>query len=323
MKINFLTKLIGVSCFLCSCGSEIKTFKITVYSKGPLVGNMSESNLNQLNQIKQTIPKFETNGIQFVCKSADFVRLDLDSAGKIETRHSTANNIKIKMGVELSAEDLLNDYQDSTNIEFPGFLNDPKGTSNSEFPKDCIFISNLDSLDIIIQQNVEASTEEVNINIGILQVDHNKSTQFISEEQIIPPPQEIVSIPNVQLKKETINTSAKNTNLPKLRINLEVTDDQRELTWYNNSKKSQTSVNYEIIILKNNKQIVSKKNIISNKISCADLNSSKLLNIDCEYKLQINAIRTDDGMLYSEVYDIELLSPDKFTPRCHLNLLND
>ena len=320
MKINFLIKLIGVSCFLCSCGSEIKTFKITVYSKEPLVGKMSESNLNQLNQIKQTIPKFETNGIQFVCKSADFVRLDLDSSGKIETRHSTANNIKIKMGVELSAEDLLNDYQDSTNIDFPGFLNDPKGTSNSEFPKDCIFISDLDSLDDLIQQHVESSNEEVNIKIAITPSPNNESTIFEPTEEDDTINNEPNS--NVDDIKEPTPPII-NLGLPKLKINLRISDDERELLWFNNSKNSESQTTYDLTILKNNQKILSKKNLTINKISCADLNSSGVLNTDCSYKIQISAIRKADNTTITEVYDIELVSSDKFFPRCTLNRLDE
>jgi hypothetical protein len=114
-------------------------------------------------------------------------------------------------------------------------------------------------------------------------------------------------------------TPITSNTLPKLKIDLEVSEDQRDLTWFNNSKKSQTAVSYEIIILKNNKQIISKNNITTNKISCADLNTSRILNTDCSYKIRITAKREADGTECTKVYGIELTSPDKFFPHCHLN----
>jgi hypothetical protein len=82
-------------------------------------------------------------------------------------------------------------------------------------------------------------------------------------------------------------------------------------------------VTYELIILKNNQKIISKKNITSSKISCAELNSSGLLNTDCSYKIEVRARRDADNTTLTEVYDIELVSSDKFFPRCTLNLINE
>jgi hypothetical protein len=327
MKNNFFN-LFVISLLLCSCGSEIKSYKVAIYFKQPLNNRASESNVNCLNQLRNFIPKFENNGTIYICKSADFFRLDIDSNGKMETKHTIANEIKVTMGVELSSEDLLNDYQDSNNIFFPSILNNPTGLYNNAFPSDCILLSDIDSLKLIILSHIESNKADETIKIGLIPL--NKSQISLD---IIDPDQTERGEINIKESSETITTDDVNDldaprtplsqNLPKLRINLEVSDDEKELKWYHNSKKSQTEVTYEVVVYKNKRQIISKKNINSNSISCSELNDTRVLNTDCEYQVQIKAFRALDGMVYSETYDIELLSPDKFTPRCHLNLLNE
>jgi hypothetical protein len=323
MKINNFYVYILFSFFLISCASEIRTFDIKIYTKAPFSGNSTESNQIIGNQIKAYIPKFEIDGTQYVCRSAEFIRLDLDSIGQLRTKHTLANEIKIKMGVELSPEDLLNDYQDSNNVIFPAILSLPKLDSKVPFPFDCHVIHDIDSLKLLIQEHSKSGNHDKSIKIGIA-MDYPENS-----ETILPKNPNTEQNPTQSILPEIENTDAINKpsqteiNLPKLRINLEVSEDQREITWYNNSKKNEHPISYEIMIFKNNRQILTKKNITSNKISCSELNSSRLLNTDCEYKLQINALRTFDGMIHTETYDIELQSPDKFNPRCHLNLLNE
>jgi hypothetical protein len=118
------------------------------------------------------------------------------------------------------------------------------------------------------------------------------------------------------------NDIKSNSTFPKLIISPKISDDYTKIIWKNNVK-THSNIYYRITITKKNKIILIKDKIINNYISCSDLNNTGVLYSDCEYNMEISAIRESDRYTYSETYDIELINPTTFSPRCHLNKLND
>jgi hypothetical protein len=304
-----------------SCGSEIQKYNLTLISNGQLFNDSLEINTSTL---QNCIPKTIIDNRVFICDNVKFTRGDLNNqSANLIIDHTMANNIKIKMGIELSEEDKLNDISELSNIHFPGLFSLPNSNHNIEFPSNCsAIIQNIDSLENAIRNAILAADEDpIDITIGIdfrsLKTNNNEITIIAPEN------------PNTQTSANqqdeivvTKSANQNNTNYPNLKLNLEISEDQTELKWYNNSKNGIT-VGYNISIYKNNQKILTKSNITNNRISCTELNINKNLNVDCEYLLQITAIRTDDNKEFSETYDIELVSPSKFNPRCHLNLQNE
>jgi hypothetical protein len=270
--------------------------------------------------LTESIPKIIVNDQIYICDDVKFVRLDRSNeTSTLTIDHNLANKIKIKMGVELSEEDKLNDIAEASNIHFPSLFSKSNGKSKSNFPVECnTLIRSIDSLSNTLSNAILNDNNELDIHIGIDLIEELPQPPIIDEttkqksreEQIIKPTE----------PQEPKETTAK--DLPDLRFNLEISEDQSELKWYNNGRNG-TDVKYTITIYKNNQKIITKSNITTNKISCIELNHNKLLNVDCQYLIQIKAFRNDDKMEFSETYDIELMSPTKFQPRCHLNLQNE
>jgi hypothetical protein len=322
MKINKIlfntSKFFVLILSLSSCGSELKKYNLTLYSNGQIFDDSIQ--LNNSKSLTESIPKIIVNDQIYICDDVKFVRIDrFNETSTLTIDHNLANKIKIKMGVELSEEDKLNDIAEASNIHFPSLFSKTNGNSNNTFPSECaILITSIDSLNNSIVNAITNEESLLDLKIGI-----DTKHSIIQDSSIQNTPVESTKedqLPNVKIPKETIEPKV--NILPSLRINLEISDDQSELKWYNN-EKSGSDVKYTIIIYKNNQPIITKSNIHGNKISCLELNNNKLLNVDCEYLIQLKALRKEDNSELTETYDIELTSPTKFNPRCHLNLQND
>ena len=322
MKINkilFNTSKFFVLIFiLSSCGSELKKYNLTLYSNGQIFEDSIQ--LNNSKSLTESIPKIMVNDQIYICDDVKFVRLDrFNETATLTIDHNLANKIKIKMGVELSEEDKLNDIVEVSNIHYPSLFSKINGESKSNFPEECnTLIRSIDSLSNTLSNSILDGKNELDIHIGI------DLTEVLPQPPIFDDPAK-KGIPIEHTNKprepqEPKEPQAK--DLPDLRFNLEISEDQSELKWYNNGKNG-NDVRYTITIYKNNQPIITKSNIHGNKISCLELNNNKLLNVDCEYLIQLKALRKEDNSELTETYDIELTSPTKFNPRCKLNLQND
>ncbi len=322
MKIN--NKFVNTSNFfllifiISSCGSEIKRYNLTLYANGQIFEDSIQ--LNNSKALTESIPKIMVNDQIYICDDVKFMRIDRpNETATLRIEHNLANNVKLKMGIELSAEDKLNDIAEASNIHFPALFSEINGTSKSNFPSECnIIIQSIDSLSSFLSKALSNDSNKIDIHIGI-DTKHSLVQTTLDEPNPIARKKSEESI----LIRETEQIrDPQAPSLPNLKLNLEISDDQSELKWHNNEKNG-SSVRYTITIYKNNQPIITKSNIHGNKISCLDLNNNKVLNVDCEYLIQITASRKEDNTELTETYDIELTSPVKFNPRCHLNLQND
>jgi hypothetical protein len=300
MKIKniYVTYLVSLSFLLGSCQTESKSYKITLFTNGP-ISNFDSETETGLNKLKEVIPYFSIDSKQYLCSSAEFVRLDLNNnAEKLVVLHSMPNKIKIAMGVELSSEDLLNDYNDSSNIQYPKSLEIPtEGKFPKEFPNDCIICNNLDSLKIIIRNILDTSRISPHIKIGItianqvneIQPNNIISNKEKSKDETFPRSQkQIISNQKDTDEDGIINNLDKcpydfgldetgcPINFPKSSLGINKSDDGTHLTWNSPiSKKENKTIQYilEFYNLDNN-ELIAREILVNNyKYEIASLKS--------------------------------------------------
>ncbi len=300
MKIKniYVIYLVSLSFLLGSCQTESKNYKITLFSNCP-ISNFDIETETGLNKLRNVIPYFSIDNTQYLCSSAEFVRIDLNNkAEKLIVLHSMPNKIKISMGIELSSEDLLNDYNDTSKIQYPKLLNIPAEEKfQKELPIDCIVCNNLDNLKNIIKNILDTSKTSPHIKIGItapIKTEEIQLSSINSDKEKRKP----VIVPGSQkqhnsIQKDTDEDGIPNNvdkcpsvygldekgcpiNFPKSSLGINKSDDGIYLTWNSPiSKKENKSIVYtlEFFNLDNNELIATENLLNIFKFEIATLKS--------------------------------------------------
>lgn len=303
-----------------SCQTSVKLGpKVEIYINGPI---KPESEQFKFNELTECFPKLVVNNqnteTEYIFNNVNFIRIDLrNKKESMKIKNNFINSIKIKAGIELTADDIKNNLNESNElVSFPS-KHIKRPTNNKihkpyHFPKGCIMVSSIADMrkHLTTALSNPNNNNSSHIKFGFNVRPNNPKTIKVRNK-----------IPNHKSKREEINIIE--VKKPKVLTNSCETikpffvgfdNDYTEIKWNRKNK----GLKYKIQVTRDNKIIINKYDITSTRISLKELNEDGVMTVGPNYLFQLTGFCDENSV--TEIYAISLYDNHTFFPSCKLKI---